>query len=150
MVGQGLGAGKPERAIRSVRLAGWWSALALGAVGILFIAFAPWIVALFTDDPATAHWAILGLRIVALGFPFYGWGMVFEQSFNGAGDTRTPTLINLACFWALELPAAWFLSRAGMGPTGVFTAIAVAYSAVPILAVWAFRRGGWMSASSRA
>jgi putative MATE family efflux protein len=150
MVGQGLGAGKPERAIRSVRLAGWWSALALGAVGVVFIAFAPWIVGLFTADPATARWAILGLRIVAIGFPFYGWGMVLEQSFNGAGDTRTPTLINIACFWALELPAAWFLSQAGMGPVGVFTAIAVAYSAVPLIAGRAFKRGGWMSASARA
>jgi putative MATE family efflux protein len=150
MVGQGLGAGKPERAFRSVRLAGCWSALALGAVGIVFIGFAPWIVGLFTDDPATAGWAVTGLRIVAIGFPFYGWGMVLEQSFNGAGDTRTPTLINIGCFWALELPAAWFLSRAGMGPLGVFTAIAVAYSAVPLLAGWAFRRGRWMSASARA
>jgi putative MATE family efflux protein len=150
MVGQGLGAGKPERAIRSVRLAGWWSALVLGTVGIVFIGFAPWIVGLFTDDAATARWAVTGLRIVAIGFPFYGWGMVLEQSFNGAGDTRTPTLINIACFWALELPAAWFLSRTGMGPLGVFTAIAVAYSAVPLLAGWAFRRGRWMSASARA
>jgi len=150
MVGQGLGAGKPERAFRSVRLAGWWSALALGAVGLAFIGFAPWIVGLFTDDPETARWAVMGLRIVAIGFPFYGWGMVLEQSFNGAGDTRTPTLINIGCFWALELPAAWFLSRAGMGPLGVFTAIAVAYSAVPLLAGWAFRRGRWMSASARA
>jgi putative MATE family efflux protein len=146
MVGQGLGAGKPERAFRSVRLAGWWSALALGAVGLLFIGFAPWIVGLFTDDPEAARWAVMGLRIVAIGFPFYGWGMVLEQSFNGAGDTRTPTLINIACFWALELPAAWFLSRAGMGPVGVFVAIAVAYSVVPLLAGRAFRRGGWMSA----
>ncbi|HET6617663.1 MAG TPA: MATE family efflux transporter [Gemmatimonadota bacterium] len=146
MVGQGLGAGKPERAIRSVRLAGWWSALALGAVGVVFVALAPWIVALFTDEPATARWAVMGLRIVALGFPFYGWGMVLEQSFNGAGDTRTPTWINIACFWALELPAAWFLSRAGMGPMGVFVAIAVAYSAVPVIAGQAFKRGGWMSA----
>ncbi|HYO47364.1 MAG TPA: MATE family efflux transporter [Gemmatimonadota bacterium] len=150
MVGQGLGAGKPERAFRSVRLAGWWSALALGAVGIVFIGFAPWIVAAFTSDPATARWAVTGLRIVAIGFPFYGWGMVLEQSFNGAGDTRTPTLINIACFWALELPAAWFLSRAGMGPVGVFIAIAVAYSAVPLLAGRAFRRGRWVSASARA
>lgn len=146
MVGQGLGAGKPERAIRSVRLAGWWSALALGTVGIAFIAFAPGIVGLFTDDPTTAGWAVQGLRIVAIGFPFYGWGMVLEQSFNGAGDTRTPTLINIACFWVLELPAAWFLSRAGMGPTGVFAAIAVAYSCVPLLAGRAFQRGNWMSA----
>ncbi|HET6362394.1 MAG TPA: MATE family efflux transporter [Gemmatimonadota bacterium] len=146
MVGQGLGAGKPERAIRSVRLAGWWSALALGAVGLVFLVFAPWIVRLFTGDAATARWAVMGLRIVALGFPFYGWGMVLEQSFNGAGDTRTPTWINIACFWALELPAAWFLSRAGMGPMGVFVAIAVAYSAVPVIAGQAFKRGGWMSA----
>jgi putative MATE family efflux protein len=150
MVGQGLGAGKPERAIRSVRLAGWWSALALGFVGVVFIAFAPWIVGVFTDDSSTARWAVTGLRIVAIGLPFYGWGMVLEQSFNGAGDTRTPTLINIACFWALELPAAWLLSRAGMGPVGVFTAIAVAYSTVPLLAGRAFRRGRWMSASARA
>jgi putative MATE family efflux protein len=150
MVGQGLGAGKPERAIRSVRLAGWWSAFALGFVGVVFIAFAPWIVGVFTDDSSTARWAVAGLRIVAIGLPFYGWGMVLEQSFNGAGDTRTPTLINIACFWALELPAAWLLSRAGMGPVGVFTAIAVAYSAVPLLAGRAFRRGRWMSASTRA
>jgi Na+-driven multidrug efflux pump len=72
--------------------------------------------------------------------------MVLEQSFNGAGDTRTPTLINIACFWALELPAAWFLSRAGMGPAGVFAAIAVAYSVVPLLAGRAFKRGNWVSA----
>ena len=146
MVGQGLGAGRPERAIESVRLASRWSAIALGAVGVAFIAFAPQIVSLFTSEPVTTYWAVTGLRIVALGFPFYGWGMVLEQSFNGAGDTRTPTWINIACFWALELPAAWFLSRTGMGPAGVFTAIAVAYSMVPLLAGRAFKRGRWMSA----
>ena len=146
MVGQGLGAGRPERAIESVRLASRWSAIALGAVGIAFIVFAPWIVGLFTNDPLSTRWAVMGLRIVALGFPFYGWGMVLEQSFNGAGDTRTPTGINIVCFWALELPAAWFLSRTGMGPAGVFAAIAVAYSMVPILAGRAFKRGRWMSA----
>src|SRR5688500_16873096 len=90
MVGQGLGAGKPERAIRSVRLAGWWSALALGIVGLVVVAFAPWIVRLFTDEPATARWASMGLRSDAHGVPCYGWGTVTEHWLNGAAHTAPP------------------------------------------------------------
>lgn len=81
---------------------------------------------------------------MALGFPFYAWGLVLTQPFNGAGDTWTPTWINLACFWGLEQPLAWTLSRgAGLGPTGVFLAIAIAYSVLAVVADVLFRRGGW-------
>ncbi len=143
MVGQGLGAGRPERAERAVRLAARWNAVFLGAFGLAYLALAPIIVSAFTTEAEPARWAISCLRIVSLGFPFYALGMVFTSAFNGAGDTRTPTLIYLACFWAFELPVAWLLSRGGLGPTGVFVAVAVAYSADALVAGALFRRGRW-------
>jgi putative MATE family efflux protein len=147
MVGQALGAGKPERAERAARLAGLYNMAFLGSIGIVFIAFAPTIVSWFTTEPEPLAWGTRGLRIVALGFPFYAWGMVLTQSFNGAGDTWTPTWIALACFWGIEQPAAWILSRGlDVGPTGVFLAITVAYSAVAVVSGVLFRRGGWKSA----
>lgn len=146
MVGQSLGAGKPERAERAVKLAGRWNMAVLGTVGLVFFAFAPPIVAAFTSDPEPARWGVLCLRIVGLGFPFYGYGMVVVQSFNGAGDTWTPTLVNIGCFWLFELPAAWFLSRHGLGPAGVFLAITIAYSAVAVVGGVLFRRGRWKTA----
>jgi putative MATE family efflux protein len=146
MVGQALGAGKPDRAERSVKLAGRCNMAVLGFVGLVFFAFAPAIVAAFTSDPEPARWGVLCLRIVGLGFPFYGYGMVVTQSFNGAGDTRTPTLVNIGCFWLFELPAAWLLSRHGLGPSGVFWAITIAYSAVAVVGGTLFRRGRWKAA----
>jgi putative MATE family efflux protein len=119
MVGQALGAGKPERAARAVRLAGIYNMVLLGLVSVVFLLLARPIVETFSTDPPVLEQSVLALRTMAVGLAFYGYGMVLHQSFNGAGDTRTPTLINVACFWALELPAAWFLSRAGMGPAGV-------------------------------
>ena len=84
------------------------------------------------------------LRIVSLGFPFYAYGMVLTQSFNGAGDTWTPTLLNLLCYWCLEIPLAWFLAReAGLGPTGAFIAIMAAFSMIAVLSAVLFRRGRW-------
>jgi putative MATE family efflux protein len=146
MVGQSLGAGKPERAERAVRLAGRWNMAVLGFVGLVYFALAPAIVAMFTSDPEPARWGVLCLRIVGLGFPFYGYGMVVVQSFNGAGDTRTPTLVNIGCFWLFELPVAWLLSRHGLGPAGVFLAITIAYSAVAVVGGILFRRGRWKAA----
>ncbi|HUP00637.1 MAG TPA: MATE family efflux transporter [Gemmatimonadota bacterium] len=146
MVGQSLGAGKPERAEYSVRLAGLANVAVLGGAGLVFVLFAPAIVAAFTSDPEPARWGVLCLRIVGLGFPFYGYGMVMTQSFNGAGDTWTPTLINIGCFWLFELPAAWLLSQHGLGPAGVFLAITIAYSAVAVVGGSLFRRGRWKEA----
>src|SRR5262245_6219510 len=121
LVGQNLGARRPDRAERSVWQACLVSAAFLTAVGVIFIAGAPLLVGLFTDEPQVLGHGVTYLRIVSLGFPFYAFGMVVMQAFNGAGDTRTPTLINLVVFWALQLPLAWFLSHhTGLGPSGVF------------------------------
>jgi Na+-driven multidrug efflux pump len=84
------------------------------------------------------------LRIVSLGFPFYAFGMVLSQAFNGAGDTRTPTGINLCVFWAVQLPLAWFLARQpALGPSGVFIALAACFSLFAAISLWFFRRGAW-------
>ena len=144
MVGQALGAAKPDRAEKAVWIASGYNALFLGAVGLTFVLLTRQIVGIFTTDPAVAQYAIDCLRIVASGFLFYAVGMVITQSFNGAGDTWTPTLINLGCFWLFEIPLAWLLSiHLGMGPHGVFLAIAIAYATLAGVSVWLFRRGTW-------
>ena len=144
MVGQALGAGKPDRAERAVWIAGRYNAVFLLGVGILFVAFAPLIVAIFTRDPAVAGNAIDALRVIASGFVFYAYGMVVSQSFNGAGDTWTPTWINLGCFWLWEVPLGWFLAlKTGLGPYGVYLAVAIAYATLAVVSVVLFRRGKW-------
>ena len=144
MVGQALGAGKPERAERAVWIAGVYNMVFLTVVGALFVVFAPQIVRLFTTDPEPARYAVLCLRIVSLGFPFYAYGMVLTQSFNGAGDTWTPTVINLFCFWMFELPCAYVLAYAfDVGPVGVFTAMTISFSSLAVVSAVVFRRGKW-------
>ena len=144
MVGQSLGAAKPERAERAVWMAGVADMVVLGLTGLLFILFAPPLVGFFTTDPEVLRWGVLCLRIVGIGFPFYALGMVLVQSFNGAGDPWTPTLVNLGCFWILELPLAWLLSHGlGHGPVGVFVAIALAESSLAVVSALVFRRGRW-------
>src|SRR5439155_15727132 len=129
MVGQGLGARKPDRAERAVWIASFYNLCFLGTIGIVFVALADGIVALFTQDPAVVPYATDGLRIVAIGFPLYAYGMVVNQSFNGAGDTWTPTYLNLFVFWLFELPMAYFIAvRMHAGPVGVFWAITLAFS----------------------
>jgi len=144
LVGQGLGAQKPDRAERAVWLAGFYNMLFLGAVGALFVLLAEPIVHLFTQEPAVATVAVLCLRVISYGFLFYAYGMVLTQSFNGAGDTWTPTLINLACFWLWEIPLAYLLARrAGLGPQGVALAVTVAFSTIAVVSALMFRRGRW-------
>jgi putative MATE family efflux protein len=144
MVGQSLGAGKPDRAEKSVWIAGFYNMIFLGSVGILFVTMAGPIVSLFTSDPSVAPIAVNGLRTVSYGFLFYAYGMVMVSAFNGAGDTFTPTVINLCCFWLWEIPLAYVLAnRAGLGPRGVFWAIAIAFSTVAVVGSIAFRRGRW-------
>ncbi len=144
MVGQALGAGKPERAEKAVWTAAFYNVIFLGVVGIIFVTFAPAIVSIYTSDPAIAGHAILALRVIAAGYMFYAYGMVLTQSFNGAGDTWTPTLINLGCFWCWEIPLAWVLAlHLGMGPTGVYIAITLAFSTVAVVSAILFRRGAW-------
>jgi putative MATE family efflux protein len=146
MVGQALGAKKPERAERAVWIAARYNLVFLGTIGLLFVVFARAIVSLFTSDPAVAPYAVDCLRIVALGFLFYAYGMVITSSFNGAGDTWTPTWLNLVVFWLWEIPLAYALAVVlDMGPRGVFISITVAYSTLAVLSAWLFRKGKWKS-----
>ncbi|MCB0786733.1 MAG: MATE family efflux transporter, partial [Flavobacteriales bacterium] len=110
LVGQNLGANEPGRAERSAWLCGHYNMAFMVGVAILFWAFATWIMDLFTTDPVVAGYGVDALRIVCLGYFFYGYGMVLAQAFNGAGDTLTPTWMNVVCFWMLEIPLGWFLA----------------------------------------
>jgi Na+-driven multidrug efflux pump len=144
MVGQNLGAGRPDRAERAVWTAAVYNMIVLGVVGLVFLVGAGSIARLFTSDPAVQPFAIGCLRIVSLGFVFYACGMVLTQSFNGAGDTWTPTVINLFVFWLWEIPLAWWLAvRAGLGPRGVFIALTIAYSSLAVVSAVLFRHGRW-------
>ncbi len=144
MVGQALGARNPDRADASVWVASRINLVFLGTLGVLLLAFAPEIVALFATDVEVAAIAVRALRIVSLGFPLYAFGMVLSQAFNGAGDTWTPTWLNLAVFWTLEIPLAWLLARGlDYGHDGVFWAITVAFSALAGAAALVWRLGRW-------
>jgi putative MATE family efflux protein len=144
MVGQALGAKNPERAERAVWQAGFYNMIFLGCVGLVFVLFARQIIGLFTTDPNVVPYGVDCLRIVAYGFLFYAYGMVLTQSFNGAGDTWTPTIINLFVFWLWELPLAYVLAIVfGLGPRGVFLAITIAFSTLAIVSALVFRRGNW-------
>jgi putative MATE family efflux protein len=144
LVGQNLGAKKPERAERSVFLAGLYNMAFLGVVGLGFFLFPGTLVHLFTADAAVSPVATEGLRIISAGFLFYAWGMVLVQAFNGAGDTWTPTVINFFVFWLWEIPLAWLLAvRLSLGPRGVFLAITVAFSTLAVAGAVLFRRGKW-------
>jgi putative MATE family efflux protein len=144
LVGQNLGAGQPARAEASAWRACWLNVAVLGVLGVLFVVFADVVVGWFTHDPDVAPIATLGLRIISGGFPFYAAGYVLTQSFNGAGDTWTPTLINLGCFWCFEIPLSYILGRSlGFGPPGIFWAMAIAFSVMSMVSAWLFRRGTW-------
>jgi len=144
MVGQSLGARKPERAERSVWIAGFYNMIFLGAVGLAFVLAAPVLIRLFTSDPAVVPYGVACLRFVSYGFLFYAYGMVLTQAFNGAGDTWTPTWLNLFCFWLWEIPLAYVLAKVvGLGPRGVFIAITIAFSTLALASAALFRRGRW-------
>ncbi len=144
LVGQNLGAGKPDRAERSVLLTGLYNMLFLGSVSVIFIVFAHPMVSLFHSDPAVIAIGVECLRIISYGYVFFAWGMVTMQCFNGAGDTMTPTWVNLFCFWIVQIPLAYFLAHvADLGPAGVFWAIAVSYSVSAAVGFYLFRRGRW-------
>ncbi len=133
-----------NRAETSVWRACLYNMVFLSAVGLVFVALPVPLVAAFTSEPAIAAHAVRALRIVSAGFPFYAYAMVLTNAFNGAGDTITPTIINVFCFWLWELPVAYGLAHmAGLGPAGVFWSIAVAYSTEALVSAAWFRRGRW-------
>jgi putative MATE family efflux protein len=144
LVGQNLGAGKPERAERAVWLTGLYNMAFLGVVAVAFVLVAEPLIAIFSPDPAVRALGASALRIISYGYVFYAWGMVMTQAFNGAGDTTTPTWVNLCCYWLFQIPLAWTLARTlGLGPQGVYLAIAVAESTLATVSVLLFRRGRW-------
>jgi len=144
LVGQNLGARLPDRAERSVQTAARYNALFMLLVSLIFLLGASPIVSFINRDPDVEKVAVGALRIISLGYIFYGVGMVLTNAFNGAGDTRTPTIINLFCFWAFQIPLAWVLAiSAGLGPTGVFLAILVTETAITVVSFILFRRGKW-------
>ncbi len=144
LVGQNLGAGQPERAEQSVWRVARYNAVFMGVVCVLYLVGAEAIVGFMNKDVAVEKVATEALRIISLGFVFYGIGMVVTNSFNGAGDTKTPTYINLFGFWAFQIPVAYLLSITfKLGPTGVFTAVVVSETLISIVGILIFRRGKW-------
>ena len=144
MVGQNLGAKKPERSEASVWKAAFFNAGFYFFVGVVLYVFSHVIVAFFTTEPTVLAYGSDSLTIVALGFTFYGFGMVMETAFNGAGDTWTPTWINLFIFWIFEIPLAYLLAYYfDMGPRGVFWAITIAFSLLAVVSGLLFKLGYW-------
>jgi putative MATE family efflux protein len=144
LVGQNLGALRPERAQTSVWIATRFNTLLFAAIGATFVIFAPSLVSLFTVDPATARYAAQALRIVSMGFPLYAAGCALGSAFNGSGDTRTLARLNFCCFWLGQVPLAWFLANIlSLGPTGVFIAVTVSFSTLALWSGLLFKRGDW-------
>src|SRR5215471_2456341 len=144
LVGQNLGARKPERAQISVWRTGFYNMLFLGGVGVFFLIYATPVVRLFTNDPEVVPLAAACLRILSYGNIGYAYGMVMLQAFNGAGDTVTPTIVNFFGFWLLEIPLAYFLAiPTHMGANGVYISIVVAEAAIAAAGILLFRRGRW-------
>jgi putative MATE family efflux protein len=144
MVGQNLGAKKPERAERAVYVTAGYNAIYLVALASVLI-FAPhFVVSFFSTDPVVSRYAEDCLRIIGYGNLTYAFGMVMVQAFNGAGDTVTPTTINIISFWLCEIPLGWFLAnRTSLGVDGVFTAIPISNTVMTVISLVVFARGGW-------
>jgi putative MATE family efflux protein len=144
LVGQNLGAGQPERAEKSVWRTGFFNMLFLACITVLFFTLAETIVRLFTTDLVVLKYAVQCLQIVSVGYIFYAYGMVVAQSFNGAGDTRTPTILNFFAFWMFQIPLAYALSITfEFGTAGVYWAIVIAESALALVSIYIFKQGKW-------
>ena len=144
LVGQNLGANQPERAEKSVWTSAFINVVFLAAFAIIFITQPGFFIRLFIDDPVVIAYGIQALQIISFGYLFYAFGMVMPQAFNGAGDTTTPTIINLVSFWMIELPVAYALANLfGFKEDGVFYSIVIAESIMASLGIWLFKRGKW-------
>jgi len=144
LVGQNLGAKKPEQAEKAVWVTGIANTVFLGIIAVFFILFSEPIIRIFIKESSVVASGAIGLRFITYGYLFYGFGMVIIQGFNGAGDTATPMKINFFCFWLLEIPLAWILAMPmGMNEKGVYTAIVIAESILTIVGFIIFRRGKW-------
>jgi len=146
LVGQNLGAKKPERAATSVWKTAKWNTIFLVCVAVIFSLFANPILSIFNQSGVVQETAINALRIICFGYIFFAYGMVIGQAFNGAGNTRTPLLINLVVFWLIQIPMAYLLAvEYEYGPNGVFFCIAFCHSLFAVVAIVLFRQGKWKS-----
>ncbi|MEQ1588051.1 MAG: MATE family efflux transporter [Cyclobacteriaceae bacterium] len=144
LVGQNLGAKQPERAETSVWRAAYLNAFVMTFVMILFLTIAPSIIGIFTQQTEVLYYGTQALRYVSLGYIFYGYGMVVVQGLNGAGDTYTPTILNVFGFWVFQIPFAYLVTmQFDWGPKGVFIAIVLAETLMATAAIIIFRRGRW-------
>lgn len=144
LVGQNLGAQQPQRAEESVLKTAKYNAIFMAIVTLLFLLLSPYIIGFFAEKPDTRKIAVEAMLIISSGYIFYGIGMVMMNAFNGAGDTKTPTVINAIGFWLFQIPLAFFLSKTlHMGATGAFIAIPVAETAMAVAAYILFRKGKW-------
>ncbi len=144
LVGQNLGAKKPDRAEKSVWISAIINMIFLAGVGVIFITFSEFLVRIFTSEPEVVSIGAKCLRVISYGYLFYAYGMIMIQAFNGAGDTATPTKINFFCFWLFEIPLAYALAlQLGFDELGVYVAIVLAESLLGVVGVILFRRGKW-------
>ncbi len=144
LVGQNLGAEKPERAEKSVWMAARYNMYILFVLSIIFIAFAHPVVGLFSKSPEVIKQGAFALQIICAGYVFYAYEMVIGQAFNGAGDTFTPTFLNFIAFWIIQIPLAYYLAKlTSLGAVGVYLAIAISSSLLAIMAIYMFRKGKW-------
>jgi putative MATE family efflux protein len=144
LVGQNLGAGKPERAEASVWKCASYNLIFLLGLSVFMFIFAGNIISLFSTHTDVVETGKMALRVLCMGYGFYAYGMVVIQSLNGAGDTKTPTVLNLIAFWAIEIPVAYVLAVIlELGPVGVFASVPIAESILAMLGIWRFRLGGW-------
>lgn len=144
LVGQNLGAKQIERAEKSVYTTARYNVIFMATIMIITLGFGQYIISFFTNDEAVKTIAVEALQIMSIGFIFYGIGMVLINTFNGAGDTWTPTGINFFGFWLFQIPLAFVLAKHfNMGPTGVFIAIPVAETAITLAGIFFYKRGKW-------
>ncbi|MCB9283463.1 MAG: MATE family efflux transporter [Lewinellaceae bacterium] len=144
LVGQNLGAGHPARAESSAWRSAFYNMIFLLVVAVIYMAGAPALIRLFSTETAVVEAGSVCLRIISAGYIFFAYGMVISQSFNGAGDTRTPTIINFFCFWMMEIPLGYLLAtQTGLGYSGVAWAITVSETALALICIWLFRQGKW-------
>lgn len=144
LVGQNLGAKQPERAEASVWKTAKYNAVFMGTVSLLFIIAAPFFVALMNNNPAVVKTGSLALRVISCGYLFYGVGMVMINAFNGAGDSKTPSWINLFWFWLFQIPLAYLLANTfHIGELGIFLAIVIAETGIAITGMILFKKGKW-------
>ncbi len=144
MVGQNLGAGKPQRSERAAYIITGTS-MAIASFLVLFLAlFARFVMGLFSEDPEMIRIGVTLIRIIGIGQIFFMVNMAMEMGLVGAADTISPMVINIVALWLIQLPLAYLLSRViGLGATGLWIALVISPAIQCIATTTRFRQGHW-------